>query len=332
MRPAGSNQALKPGGNGQVDRDWVEREGKRLSNAGRWGATDDLGAWNLVTPQKVLEATACVRRGQAFSLSLPFGSDGPEGPPGRPQPLHFMSLTGTDLVGAAGQGAIRSPGFADDWLVMNLSASTQWDGFAHVFSAGTSYNDVPAAAISANGGASRLSVSALCDRIVTRGVLLDIPRLLGCDWLQAGFAVTPDLLDQCCLTNRIDVAAGDVVLVRTGALKAVRTSGDWGDYAGRGPQPGLGVLTADWLASRDVAAVATDTWACEVLPYETADTVAPLHQILLSRCGISIGEMFDLEALAEDCHADGVHEFLLVAPPLNITGAVNAPINPLAIK
>jgi hypothetical protein len=81
-----------------------------------------------------------------------------------------------------------------------------------------------------------------------------------------------------------------------------------------------------------VAAVATDTWGFEVMPYETANTVAPLHQILLSRCGITIGEMFDLEALALDCADDGVAECLLVAQPLPITGAVNAPINPLAVK
>jgi kynurenine formamidase len=92
------------------------------------------------------------------------------------------------------------------------------------------------------------------------------------------------------------------------------------------------VTCAAWLAERDVAAVATDTWGVEVMPYEVTGTTAPLHQLLLCRCGITLGEMFDLEALAADCAVDGVCEMLFVAPPLPISGAVNSPINPLAVK
>ena len=76
----------------------------------------------------------------------------------------------------------------------------------------------------------------------------------------------------------------------------------------------------------------SNTWGVEVMPYEVTGTAAPLHQLLLSRCGITLGEMFDLDALAADCAADGVSEMLFVAPPLPIVGAVNSPINPLAVK
>ena len=86
----------------------------------------------------------------------------------------------------------------------------------------------------------------------------------------------------------------------------------------------------DWR--RDVAAVASDTWGLEVLPYETSDVIAPLHQIILVHCGISIGEMFDLEDLAADCAAHGEYDCMLVAPPLPITRAINSPVNPCAIR
>lgn len=324
-----TNHALQFGPAGGLDRAWVMVEGERLSNAGRWGPDDELGTWNLVTPEKICAATRMVQRGAVFSLALPFGFDGPDGPPGRPSPQHFLTLTGSDLLASP---TMRTPGFADDWIVMNLSCSTQWDGFAHVFADGTTYNDVGCEVVTARGGATRNSVSVLRQRVVSRGVLLDIPRLVGREWLEPGEAITSEHLDACCTTFGLEVRAGDVVLVRTGALAQVRDSGGWGNYAGSGPQPGLSVTTAAWFAERDVAAAATDTWGFEVLPYETSDTVAPLHQILLSRCGITIGEMFDLEELAVDCVNDGRCEFLFIAQPLPITGAVNAPINPLTIK
>lgn len=323
------NHALLRDPAGPLDHAWVIAEGSRLSNAGRWGDDDELGTWNLVTPEKIRAAIATVRRGEVFSLALPFGSDGPQGPPGRPAPQHFLTLTGSDLLASA---TIRTPGFADDWIMMNLSCSTQWDGFTHVFSEGTTYNNVGCETVTARTGASRNSVSALRQRVVSRGVLLDIPRLFGRAWLDPGEAITGEHLDACRASAGLEVAAGDVVLIRTGALARVREHGGWGDYAGNGPQPGMSATSAAWFADRDVAAVATDTWGFEVLPYETTDTVAPLHQILLSRCGITIGEMFDLEALAEDCARDRRYEFFFVAQPLPITGAVNAPINPLAIK
>nr|BBX77083.1 cyclase [Mycobacterium florentinum] len=323
------NQALLCDPAGVLDRAWVITEGTRLSNAGRWGDDDELGTWNLVTPEKIRAAMAIVRRGEVFSLALPFGAGGPDGPPGRPPPQHFLTLTGSDLLASE---TMRTPGFADDWIVMNLSCSTQWDGFTHVFSDGTTYNNVGCETVTARAGASRNSVSVLAQHVVSRGVLLDIPRLFDRAWLEPGEAITGEHLDACCASTGLLVGPGDVVLIRTGALAQVRERGDWGDYAGKGPQPGMSATTAAWFADRDVAAVATDTWGFEVLPYETSDTVAPLHQILLSRCGITIGEMFDLEQLAGDCARDRRFEFLFVAQPLPITGAVNAPINPLAIK
>jgi len=279
----------------------------------------------------VLEATACARRGAVFSLALDIGPDLPEAP-GRPAPIHFLTLTGTDVAAAGAGRPVPSAAFADDWITMNLSCATQWDGFTHVFSDGTTYNATPASAVGARRGAQRCSVAALRSAVVTRAVLIDVAGGAGRPWLEPGEAVTPGDLDEAADRAGVPVGAGDVVLVRTGAIARVRAEGSWGDYAGLGPQPGLSVTTASWFADRDVAAVATDTWGVEVIPYEVTGTSAPLHQLLLSRCGITLGEMFDLDALAADCAADGVYEMLFVAPPLPITGAVNSPINPIAVK
>ena len=96
-------------------------------------------------------------------------------------------------------------------------------------------------------------------------------------------------------------------------------------------EPGLGLACAEWLHARDVAALASDNWAIEVLPGET-DDVFSVHKVLIRDMGMTLGEILDLDELAADCEADGVWEFLLTAPPIKFTAAVGSPINPLAIK
>ncbi len=100
----------------------------------------------------------------------------------------------------------------------------------------------------------------------------------------------------------------------------------------RSQSPGLSFSTAGWLHRTEIAAIATDTWGFEVRPNEFANAFQPLHQVVIPNMGLLIGEMWDLDALAEDCAADGAYEFLLAAAPLKITGAVGAPVNPVAVK
>lgn len=323
-----------PGTGRTLTSEWVAEEARRLSNWGRWGPDDQIGSWNLVTQEKVLAASRCVRRGRVFSLALPFGAGGPNesGRPGRANASLFVTMSGTDIVAGAQDKIFPGSGkFTDDFVTMSLSTSTQWDGFPHVFHNGRGYNGVDASSVTAMG-ARRNSITHLKDRIVTRAVLLDMPRFARCDWLEPGTAIQPEDLEAAATAQGVEVLPGDAVLVRTGQLAQVRARGSWGDYAGTGPAPGLGARCGSWLAEHDVAAVATDTWGLEVLPYEVDDTVAPLHQIILVHCGISIGEMFDLEDLAADSAEDGVYESMLVAPPLPIKGAINTPVNPQAVK
>jgi kynurenine formamidase len=169
-----------------------------------------------------------------------------------------------------------------------------------------------------------------------RGVLLDVARALAGPGgeLADGFPIREDhlLLTIEAQGATSTVRRGDIVLIRTGQLARCRRSGDWGGYAS-GPAPGLSFSTLGWLHGTDIAAAATDTAGFEVLPCEFPEPcVSPLRRIALADIGLPLGAKFDLEELAEDCAADGVYEFLLVAAPLPVTGGDHAPVNPIAIK
>jgi len=180
-------------------------------------------------------------------------------------------------------------------------------------------------------GAQKNGIHKVRDRMVGRGVLLDVARHRGIPWLPNGSAIGPGELDACAEACGVAVEPGDIVLVRTGMLTRCLEQGSWEGYCG-GPAPGLSMHCARWLYEREVAAVATDTWGVEVLPNETPDCYQPLHMISLRNTRVLFGEIFHLDAVADACARDGRHAFLFVAPPLPITGTVGSPINPLAIR
>ncbi|SDT08728.1 cyclase family protein [Actinoplanes derwentensis] len=305
---------------------------KRCSNWGRWGADDVQGTMNFLTPDKRRQGASLVRRGVSFSLSQSFDADGPQkGWRRRTNPVHTMLDTGTDA--AAGiQGFPHGIGGADDVIAMPLQCSTQWDGLGHIFDHGVAWNGRPAGEVVTSLGDAVTGIETVASVIAGRGVLLDVGRALGSGELPDGFAITEDHLRETMSLQGATsaVGCGDIVLVRTGQLARVRRQG-WGDYAG-GPAPGLSFTTADWLHRTEIAAIATDTWGFEVRPNEFDDAFQPLHQVAIPHIGLFLGEMWDLDALAEDCAADGVYEFWLTAAPLPITGAVGSPVNPIAVK
>ena len=158
-----------------------------------------------------------------------------------------------------------------------------------------------------------------------------MPRFAGVSWLEDGTRIRPEDLDGCAEAQGVTVEGGDVVLVRTGMITRCLEQKSWTGYCG-GPAPGLSIHCARWIFEREIAAVATDTWGVEVRPNETPDCFQPLHMISLRNTGVTFGEIFHLDGLAEACAEDGRYAFLFTAPPLPITGAVGSPINPLAIK
>ena len=305
----------------------------RYRNWGRWGPDDRLGTVNFIDEAKRRQAAGLVRRGVSVSLSQSFDTDGPQkGWRRRTNPVHTMTDTGTDAA-AGKQGFPHGIGGADDVIAMPLQCSTQWDGLGHIFDHGMAWNGRPAGDVVTSDGDLVTGIEHLASPVVSRGVLLDVGRVVGAHGeLPDGFAITEEHLQATIAAqgSTSQVGRGDIVLVRTGRLTRARREG-WHDYAG-GASPGLSFWTAGWLHSTEIAAIATDTWGFEVRPNEFPNAFQPLHQVAIPNIGLLIGEMWDLDALGEDCAGDGVYEFLLAAGPLKVTGAVGAPLNPLAVR
>lgn len=301
-------------------------------NWGRWGEDDRLGTLNFIDDAKRARAATLVRTGRTISLSQPFDSHGPQnGWRRRTNPVHTMLDTGLD----AEHGKQEFPhgcGGADDVIAMPLQCSTQWDGLGHIFDHGYAWNGRRAGDVVTGAGDLVTGIEHTADVLVSRGVLLDVARHLSPEAgeLADGTAISPADLEACAAAQGIEVTRGDIVLVRTGHYTRARREG-WGTYAG-GPAPGLSLSAAGWLHRTEIAAIATDTWGFEVRPNEfDVPAFQPLHQVAIPNMGLTIGEMWDLDELAEACAARASWEFLLTAATLPITGAVGSPVNPLAI-
>lgn len=310
--------------------EYVERYG----NWGRWGRDDQRGTTNYITAEKVRAAAGLVRTGQVVSLALPFDQNGPQtGANGRFNCLRYSVATGTDHVTGgqlwAGKPLPRQFGFSDDTVVLHLQSATHWDSLSHIFHKGRMYNGYPAEEVTARG-APRNGSEALTSTLVGRGVLLDIPRATGVEWLEDGRPITVDDLEEAAEHGRVKVREGDIVLLRTGQMARCLRQG-WGTYAG-GDAPGLSLSTVPWLAENRIAAVASDTWGVEVRPNELPDSFQPMHIPCVVYMGLLLGEMFRLEELSAACADDGVYEMMISAPPLPFTGTAGAPPGPVAIR
>lgn len=310
--------------------DLVHSTAERCKNWGKWGPDDEIGTLNYVTPEDIKAAAQLVRTGRVFSLGLNFDSNGPQkGLWGnRFNPIHTMLATGTDAVaGNQDAGGLR---FADDSVSMPLQCGTQWDALSHIFYGDKMWNGYDARLVDSNG-AQKNGIEKAKDKMVGRGVLLDVARYLGVDSLDDGQAISIADLEATQRAQGVEVRRGDFVIVRTGHMERCLAQGDWGGYAGGGA-PGLAFETANWVFDSQIAAICTDTWGCEVRPNETDDCTQPWHWVVIPMIGISMGEIFYVKDLAEDCARDGVYEFMFSAPPLPISKAVGSPLNPIAIK
>lgn len=318
------------------DIEMVRALGERYSNWGRWGSDDEMGTLNLVTPEMITNAASLVKQGKTISMALPYDDAGPQtGNLGRFNPIHLMIRDGADAVAGTAVrdfygGVDKHFRGTDDIIIMPLQSGTQWDSFGHIIFEGKIYNGYGAEWVSSKG-ALKGDVANGSGSMVGRGVLLDVPRALGVDWLDPGYAIGASELDRAAEHAGVEVGKGDFVFVRTGAIAAARAAGTWGDYAG-GDAPGMGLGSVAWIGDRDIAALAADTWGFEVRPNETPDVFQPMHIILINHMGLWIGEIFDLDPLADDCAADGIYEFMFCGPPLPFTRAVGSPLNPMAIK
>ena len=299
---------------------------KKVNNWGRWGDDDQIGTINLVTDDVVREASSLVRTGRRISLALPLSDL--EGIQtglirGRANPLRTMVSINTAVFGDPSQFCT-----SDDVVFMGLQAATHWDGIGHATYDGRMYNGYPISSID-EWGASQCGIHHIRS-LTSRGVLLDVARAKGLDELAAGYPIHGDDLDAAAELGKVTVRSGDIVLVRTGSGRHLRAPDH--DVTAYNSGSGLTVDTATWFRERDVAAVATDNLTFEVFPCEDPAAFLPVHPLHLVEMGMTQGQNWMLEELADDCAADGVYEAFLTSAPLNVKGSVGATPNAIAFK
>lgn len=284
----------------------------------KYGADDTLGAMNELSEKKTKLAAQLVKTGKTYALGVETGPTSPAYPP-RSYSMTILQLDdgmGTPL------GSNKATG-NDDLMHIWMGIGSQIDGLGHMGVNHQYYNGHMASDFVTPSGLTKLSIDRL-PPVATRGVLLDIAKLMKTDILPAGTAFNKAEIDAAAKAAGITIEAGDVVLFHTGWLNVM----DSDPVAFMASAPGLGLEGARYLASLGVVAVGADTWALEVLPSEDATMLFPVHPELLAKNGIYILENMDTRALA----ADNANEFLFVLGTPRFVGAVQAVINPVAIR
>ena len=284
----------------------------------KYGADDTLGAMNELSEKKTKLAAQLVKTGKTYALGVETGPTSPAYPP-RSYSMTILQLDdgmGTPL------GSNKATG-NDDLMHIWMGIGSQIDGLGHMGVNHQYYNGHMASDFVTPSGLTKLSIDRL-PPVATRGVLLDIAKLMKTDILPAGTAFNKAEIDAAAKAAGITIEAGDVVLFHTGWLNVM----DSDPEAFMASAPGLGLEGARYLASLGVVAVGADTWALEVLPSEDATMLFPVHPELLAKNGIYILENMDTRALAED----DANEFLFVLGTPRFVGAVQAVINPVAIR
>ena len=283
---------------------------RELSNWGRWGADDERGTLNLITPAKTREAASLVRSGITVSLAHnPMPEEAPDNPA-----TAFEHIMGRSL---------RSDTYRFTYHGYGVS---HIDALCHFAHNGRLYNDVPITA-STSEGCGKNGIHNLKSGIVTRGILLDFPRLKGVPYLEP---TTPIYIEDIEAWERqagVTVSAGDVILVYTGRWARREALGPW-EVSGN--SAGLHASVIPWIKERDVAFVGSDA-VTDVMPSLVEGITLPLHTFLIAGLGSNIFDNMDLEALAETAARLNRWEFMLTAGPIPVTGGTGSPLNPIAV-
>ena len=297
----------------------IERLHVELSNWGRWGADDQLGTLNLITPERRKEAARLVREG--ISLSLARNAETTSAAD-NPSPFEQVMLkTGGE------------PG--NQWAMDNYSVSyhgvahTHMDSLCHLFYRGKMYNGYPASEVKSTG-AKRNSIMCAKEGIVSRGVLLDIPRLLGRPWLEPCEAIDPEHLAAAEKAQGVTVEEGDILLVATGRDARREAKGRWSPV--EVGMPGLHVECIPWLHERGISILGSDV-VSDVLPGPCPGTKfgMPIHQCTLVAMGVHLLDNLHLGSLMSACAELSQWEFQLTVAPLRIEGGTGSPVNPIAL-
>ncbi len=286
-----------------------------ISNWGRWGAEDELGTLNLITDERRQAAGRLVQDGVSVSMARDLNTtrDALNANPFQHE-LSTSRFTEHEVAGDV--YSVQYHGFAHSHL----------DGLPHFAHDGQLYNGFPVSGL-ASSGAERLGIHNVRDGIVTRGVLIDMARHRGVDYLEPGTALTVEDLEEWERATGVRVGSGDVLLIRTGRWEAVRQLGQW-NFVERAA--GSHASVAAWLKARDVAVLGSDG-VSDVMPSGLDGRANPLHELVIVGLGMPILDNLDLDAVAEAAAERDRWEFMFVGAPLRVVGGTGSPLNPLAI-
>jgi kynurenine formamidase len=295
----------------------VQQWERELSNRGRWGTDDELGTLNLVTPEHRVRAARLVTEGISVSLSHDYLKERAE---------DATSPWGHEILGSP-SGAFLSDRYT---IAYHGFAHSHMDALCHNSSGGLMYNGMSRATvdtIAGGDGCARLGITNAKQGVVTRGILMDIARLKGVEYLEPGTPITVADLEAWERQAGVRVGQGDVVLVRAGRWARRAEEGAWA--TGR-LAAGLHASVAPWLRERGVAMLGSD-YTNDALPSGIEGVAMPIHLLTLVTMGMWLFDNLDLEAVADVAAEQGRWEFMLVAAPLAVPGGTGAPLNPVAI-
>jgi kynurenine formamidase len=301
----------------------------RYSNWGRWGDDDQAGTLNLITPEKRRQAAGLVQDGTTVSLSMLLTTDiGVDiKPPLFPQPTHFMLQNGQQFHQCGNAPYVLQTALDYFGVAFHNIGVTHLDSVGHVFWNGTMYNGVPSSAVT-SVGATVQSVDVAKDGIVSRGVLLDIPKLRGVPWLDPGEMIHAEELEAAEREAGLRVESGDVVFIRTGTSRKRNEAGPWDMYV-----HGVAGLSADcipFIHSRDIAVLGSDGGS-DCSPNDHELVFSPIHQIGLTALGLWLIDFCDLDGVAAACEERQRWEFMVTLGALRIQFGTGSPVNPIAV-
>jgi kynurenine formamidase len=284
----------------------------------KWGANDQIGALNNITPADVLNAAKLVKRGKAVRMGIETNSKTPAFPP---RTFSVTVLTpGQEYGGSLGD---TKTNYHDDIIMGWVGIGSQLDGLGHIGIDGVYYNCLKGTDVVSAAGLKKLGIENV-PAIAARAVILDMVGLTGKDPVPEGTAFNKKEIDAALQKQgNMKINKGDVVIFYTGWTKLIGKD----DKRYGSVEPGLGIEGAQYLASLNVSMVGADTWGLEVLPFEDPKKIFYVHQILLPMNGIYILENVN----AEEAVKDKVYEGLFTLGPSRVTGAVQAIINPILL-
>ena len=289
----------------------LDREIAALSNWGRWGASDERGTLNLLTPEKRMEAARLVKTGESVSLSRVMQNAA--------QPKELDSFTHSMI--SIGKGA-TGPWSMDRYSIAYHGGTyTHMDSLCHIFYKDKMYNGFSRDEVNERG-ADKLNITIAREGIVARGLLIDVPRLRGVRFLEPGSAIYQKDFEEWEKQTGLEVHPGDVVFIRTGKWLAAEQSSGAG-------LAGLHASSVAWLKQRDIAMLGSEG-AADVLPSQVEGVEFPVHVLLLHAMGTPIFDNCDLSELAVKAAELKRWEFMLTAAPLVVEGGTGSPLNPIA--